>query len=132
MIIKVISEEEYEKTDTDEWFIDGKISDKPKSWERIVEEWAEECKKAGSNLKMPLLARIETPLCAICKNADFHIGELDEPECAAKHKGIPNEILACRIYKCSSFIFDSESKDVSMFSRKEIEEIIEGNSIFAD
>ena len=81
---------------------------------KLVDKWCEEIKGKGS-LEQPVLGEILTPLCKVCKNADFHYGTWDAPECSV-YGQMPKEIIDCKSYDCPHFEKDEKSNWCDFFT----------------
>ena len=81
---------------------------------KLVDKWCEEIKGKGS-LEQPVLGEIKCSICAICKNADFHYGTWDAPECSVYGK-MPKEIADCESYDCPHFEKDEKSNWCDFFT----------------
>ena len=99
----------------------------PEELTPLVKRWVEEMKNIKSNLEYPILGKIETPICKICKHSDYHYGSWDDPECGIIDSVIPDEFRYCRNYSCPNFMYDKESDFIDMFSEEEITKILNSN-----
>ena len=84
---------------------------------KLVDKWCEEIKGKGS-LEQPVLGGIRCSICAICKNADFHYGTWDDPECSVYGK-LPEKLARAKEYECPDFIHDKKSNDNIFFTLDE-------------
>ena len=66
----------------------------PEFSDEIMKQYRNDCNKAKSNLEAPLLGKVLTPICKSCKNADYHYGTWDEPECLIYGR-MPKKYFAC-------------------------------------
>ena len=71
--------------------------------EEMMEEYRRDCDKAKSNLEAPLLGRVLTPICKSCKNADYHYGTWDDPECAV-YGEMPLKYRRADDYDCPNYV----------------------------
>ena len=87
---------------------------------KLIEEWVKDVEKSidehHSSLAVPMLGSIETPLCQICKNSDYHYGTWDEPECSAFPDNImPDEYKYCMNYDCPKFVWNPDDDNNCFF-----------------
>lgn len=74
----------------------------PEFSDEIMKQYRNDCNKAKSNLEAPLLGKVLTPICKSCKNADYHYGTWDEPECLI-YGEMPKKYFAADSYDCPHY-----------------------------
>lgn len=80
-----------------------------------AKRYAQDCKNS-ENLDYPLAGSILTPLCMICKNANYDTGFAKPPICAI-YGTIPEDLELSRIYDCAGFVHDPTSVDNLFFDK---------------
>lgn len=83
--------------------------------EEQEKKYLEDLENSG-NLDFPLLCRILSPICSICKNFDAHYGTWETPTCNVLGE-IPLILRKCRSYSCSEFLHDKDSKSNVFFDK---------------
>lgn len=78
-------------------------------------KYNEDCNNCG-NLDFPLVGRILSPLCSICKNFNANCDTLEAPTCDALGE-IPLIIKKCRSYDCHKFLHDKNSDSNQFFDK---------------
>ena len=81
--------------------------------EEQIKKYIEDCKNCG-NLDFPLVGRILSPICSICKNFNAHYETLETPTCDVLG-AIPLILRKCRSYSCSEFLHDKNSTSNQFF-----------------
>lgn len=70
--------------------------------EELMKQYQEACDKSKSNIDMPLIGEVFTPLCCSCIHVDMHYGSWDEPECS-KYDIISDEYMGCKSLDCPHY-----------------------------
>ena len=76
--------------------------------DELTKKWVEEIQNCKSSLEVPLLGKIVTPLCKICKNAEFYYGTWKKSECKVNAECF-HDCLRNNLYECPKFDWDENS-----------------------